>query len=75
MAIALISIGLGISVIGIGQVWAFAVETIRIGNGHLSYRGRRIPWGDHRLATFALTVLMTWVVAVIPLRSLRGTER
>ena len=68
VGIGLISVGLGISVIGIGQVWAFAVEGIRIGNDHLSYRGRRIPWGDHRLATFALTVLATGIVAAIPAR-------
>jgi hypothetical protein len=68
VATALLSAGLGISVIGIGQVWAFAVEGIRIGNDHLSYRGLRIPWGDHRLATFALTVLTTGIVAAIPAR-------
>ena len=67
-AIVLLSVGLGVLVIGIGQVWAFAVETVRIGNDHLSYRGLRIPWGKHRDVTFALAVITMWVIAAMPRR-------
>ena len=64
VAVLLLSIGLGILVVGVGQVWAFAVEGVRIGNDHLGYRGLRIPWGKHWLATFALTMVSTWILAV-----------
>ena len=46
------------------QVWAFAVETIRIGNGHMSYRAFRIPWRQHRIATFAIVVLAVWLMTL-----------
>jgi hypothetical protein len=66
VAIALLSVGLSVLVIGLGQVWAFAVEGVRIGNDHLSYRGLRIPWGKHRVETFTLAMLTMWLVAAIP---------
>ena len=65
-AIALLSLGLSILVIGVGQVWAFTVEGVRIGNDHLSYRGLRIPWGKHRVETFTLAMLTMWLLAAIP---------
>jgi hypothetical protein len=66
VAILVLSIGLGILVIGVGQVWAFAVEGARIGNDHLGHRGLRIPWGKHRATTFALVVAAVWVMAAMP---------
>lgn len=36
----------------LGGVWSGLIEVLRVGNGHLSYRGNRIPWGQHTLATF-----------------------
>jgi hypothetical protein len=66
VAIALLSLGLSILVIGVGQVWAFAVEGIRIGHDHLSYRGLRIPWGKHRAETFTLAMLTMGLIAAIP---------
>jgi hypothetical protein len=66
VAILVLSIGLGILVIGVGQVWAFAVEGARIGNDHLGHRGLRIMWGKHRATTFALVVLAMWVMAGLP---------
>jgi hypothetical protein len=71
VAIALLSVGLGGLVIGVEQVWAFAVEGIRVGNDHLGYRGLRIPWARHRAATFALTLLAMWVMAAWPSRRAR----
>jgi hypothetical protein len=66
VAIVLLSVGLGVLVIGIGQIWAFAVEGVRIGNDHLSYRGLRIPWGKHRVETFTLAMVAMWLIATIP---------
>ena len=31
----------------LGEVWSDLMENIRLGNGHLSYRVERIPWGHH----------------------------
>lgn len=66
VAIILLSIAFGVLVIGVGQVWASIVEVIRIGNGHLGHRGLRIPWRQHREATFLLAMLTMWVVAAMP---------
>ena len=66
VAIGLLSMGLGVLVIGVGQVWAGAVEVVRIGNDHLGHRGLRIPWGKHRATTFTLAVLATWLLAAMP---------
>lgn len=63
---AVLSIGLATGVIGVGQMWAFLVEAVRIGNAHLGYRGLRIPWGQHRAATFALAMLTMWTIAAMP---------
>ena len=65
-AVVLVSMGLGILVIGVGQLWAFAVEAGRIGNDHLGHRGLRIQWGTHRTTTFALAALAMWIAAAIP---------
>jgi hypothetical protein len=34
------------------EEWSIVAETYRLGNGHLSYRTARLPWGQHRLALF-----------------------
>ena len=64
-AVALSSVGLAVAVIAIGQLWAFAVEGVRIGNGHLSYRAFRIPWAQHRVTTFTLVVIAVWAITWI----------
>ena len=66
VGIVLLSVGLGALVIGVGQVWAFAVEAVRIGNDHLGHRGLRIPWGKHRAVTFTLAMLAMWMIAALP---------
>ncbi len=47
----------------LGEMWSLAIETLRIGNSHLSYRTERIPWTHHRLELFAAGVILFWVVA------------
>ncbi|OFW37963.1 MAG: hypothetical protein A3J29_04530 [Acidobacteria bacterium RIFCSPLOWO2_12_FULL_67_14b] len=60
VAAVLASIALAVAVVAVGQVWAGLIETIRLGNGHLSYRAFRIPWSHHRPQTFTLVVLAVW---------------
>jgi hypothetical protein len=47
----------------LGEQWAWEMETLRIGNGHMSYRADRIPWGHHRLGLFVGGVVLFWLVA------------
>ena len=66
IAILLASLGLAIALVGLGQLWAGAVEVLRIGNGHLSYRASRIPWTHHRESTFVLAVFAVWFLGFVP---------
>ena len=50
------------------ELWAITVETIRVGNGHLSDRTGRIPWAHHRPALFVGGVLLFWLAAALPYR-------
>lgn len=47
-----------------GEAWGFLAESIRIGNGHISYRAMRVPWIHHRSELFASGVLAFWLIAV-----------
>jgi hypothetical protein len=53
----------------LADVWSVAMETIRIGNGHLSYRTARIPWQHHRLVLFVFGVLLFWAVSALRYRA------
>ncbi|MDO8679532.1 MAG: hypothetical protein Q7R30_13335 [Acidobacteriota bacterium] len=72
VAVVLVSIGLAVAVVIVGQVWAAIVEMIRIGNGHMSYRAFRIPWSHHRPQTFALVVLAVWCLGLVQLSLARS---
>jgi hypothetical protein len=52
------------SVVGVllGEVWSDLMENIRLGNGHLSFRAERIPWGHHRLGIFIGGVVLFWLL-------------
>jgi hypothetical protein len=41
-----------------GEMWSWLVETYRIGNHHMSYRGQRLWWGQHRIEVF----IAAWIV-------------
>jgi hypothetical protein len=47
----------------VGEMWALAIETLRIGNGHLSFRTARIPWSNEREHLFSLGLVLFWVIA------------
>jgi hypothetical protein len=51
------------------DIWATTMENIRIGNGHLSYRGARIPWQYHRPAIFLCGVVLFCAVATLRYRA------
>lgn len=56
-AVAAGAVGIAVATVAIGYVWAAGVETLRIGNGHLSYRAERIPWQHHRALTLVLATV------------------
>ena len=47
----------------IGELWAIAVETLLIGNGHLSFRTGRIPWLNERIYLFVIGLGLFWLTA------------
>jgi hypothetical protein len=50
--------------VAIGRLWEAVYETIRVGNGHLSYRGLRLPWTLHGIE-FAVIATAIFVVVSI----------
>ena len=54
--------------LGLGEIWAIAAETIRIGSGHLSNRVGRVPWVQNRDYIFAVGVLLFWAIALLRYR-------
>lgn len=46
-ATAFCAVLMGGATIGAGRLGEALVETVRLGNGHLSYRGLRLPWAQH----------------------------
>ena len=49
----------------LGEQWAWMVETYRIGNGHMSYRGSRLWWTQHRSGVFWMALFSFWICAGI----------
>ena len=47
-----------------GDVWSGAVESLRIGNGHMSYRLQRLWWLRHRPELFTGAVIVFWLAVV-----------
>ena len=47
----------------LGEMWSLAIEMLRAGNSHLSYRTERIPWTHHRPELFAAGIVLYWVIA------------
>jgi hypothetical protein len=59
----------------VGEMWALAVEIIRIGNGHLSFRTARIPWSDGRRYLFGSGLLLFWLIAAFRYHTIANTPR
>lgn len=66
--VALTSLIISALALPLGEVWTGAMETIRIGNGHISYRLSRIPWKHHRLGIFLAGVIFFWVLVGLEYR-------
>jgi hypothetical protein len=64
--VSLAAAGLGVL---LGEQWAGLWEDLRIGNGHLSYRLDRVPWGHHRGALFVAGLVLFWLVAALRFRA------
>jgi len=54
-----------------GGLWSSALDMIRIGNDHLSYRVDRTPWNRHSLAAFASCLVVFWLASLWRYRSRR----
>jgi hypothetical protein len=61
---ALASMMVGGITLGFGRLWEGAVEMIRIGNDHLSYRGLRLQWTQHPAELFILGVAVVWILSL-----------
>ena len=49
----------------LGQLWGAAVEMVRLGNEHLSYRLPRLSWRQHFGAVFAIQMIAFWIVMIV----------
>ncbi len=58
----------------LGELWCLLVETIRIGNGHMSYRVERLWWGRHRIELFACSLLVFLVAVTQGARRMRSSR-
>ena len=47
-----------------GQVWTGLIESIRLGNGHVSYRADRVPWRQYPVPIFLAGVVVFLGAAV-----------
>ena len=47
-----------------GEVWTGLIESIRLGNGHVSYRVDRVPWRQYPVPIFIAGVLVFVVTAI-----------
>jgi hypothetical protein len=73
VALALASVMVSASIVLVGHLWAGAVEAVRLGNEHLSYRAERLSWPQHRLDLFVLGVVAFWVLALLHRRTAQPT--
>jgi hypothetical protein len=63
MALAAASVALAIVGFGAANVWLGLAETIRLGNGHVSYRAERVPLRQHPMAMFLAGLVLFWLIA------------
>jgi hypothetical protein len=73
-AVMIVYVSLATAALGdlLGEQWAGAWEGFRIGNGHLSYRVDRVPWGHHRGVLFFAGLAVFWLAAVMQFRAARA---
>jgi hypothetical protein len=70
--IFLLSLAFAVSGTMLGGLWSGIAEQFRVGNGHMSYRGRRLLWSRHENALFASLLILFWLVAIEVTRRIRS---
>jgi len=55
-----------------GGIWFDLIESVRVGNGHMSYRVERMPIHRNRLATFAACAALFAAVSAVQYRKTRS---
>jgi hypothetical protein len=59
----------------LGEQWSWLAESSRIGNGHMSYRVKRLPWVQHRTALVVSAVTVFWLaIAIVGVSSSGATS-
>jgi len=53
----------------LGGLWSAALEMMRVGNDHLSYRAYRVPWGQHHLELFVAGIVVFWLIGLAQYQS------
>jgi hypothetical protein len=71
VALLLASAAVSAAVVLVVQLWATAVEIVRIGNEHLSYRAGRRSWVTGP-AALPFGMVIFWLLAAIQLRTRKG---
>ena len=61
----LASLAFGIGGLMLGQQWSSLAESIRVGTGHLSNRGLRLPISKHSSEAFLFGVAIFLCIAVL----------
>jgi hypothetical protein len=65
VAIFLVAVAVSATMVMIGGQWAAAVEMVRVGNDHLSFRGRNIAWNQQVAELFFVGLVAFWTVALL----------
>jgi hypothetical protein len=72
--ILFISVAFAVGTTMLGELWCWNVETVRIGNNHMSYRAQRLWWGRHRTALFGGCTVVFWLTAARAARRTRSSH-
>jgi hypothetical protein len=64
VAVLFASVVASAGLVVLGHLWAGAVEMIRVGNDHMSYRAARLGWQEHGALVFALGTVTFWLAAL-----------
>lgn len=66
--VAFVAIAASLAGLTMGEQWCATMEDLRLGTGHLSYRGERIPWSRHRVVVFWSGVVLVGTIAGVQCR-------
>lgn len=69
-----VSVIVSLAGVWVGELWAGLMENLRVGSGHLSYRGARVPWSHHGVVLFAAGASLFWIFAAWQRRAVSGSR-